>query len=778
MYAFRYLLKFRGNNVTRLISLALGLTVGLLVFSYVNYELTFDRFYPNQDRIYKIWYHSELAGIIGMSDVTNAPLAPTLAADLPQVKAGTRFMFVDKYDYMYNGHTFSLNGLKADTCFFDVLNFGVIEGYPHQALRSKGTIMLSESTAKKIFGNQDPMGKVLTTSDGNKNIVAGVFHDIPLNCHIPQFDMLMSFEWVGKMNKGWRGGDSFPAYILLSKGASIAQVESQIPALAKKYGMKEMMNDFKMNIVFKPISDSNTIGSNVKSLAILLSALGFLTILVACMNYVLISISSMVKRSKTIAMLRCNGAQKSDVFKMFLYETLILIIGALIVAIFIIFCFQDQIRNITDYPVNELFAFCRIGVPLVVIILTFLLAGIIPARLFTGISLQAAFKGLKDTRRGWKRILLFVQITCTLITFIFLTVVMLQYRNLRYGDFGYNHQNLVMARLSVNTSSAKQILYDLKRLPEVDNVGIGTTYPIFGFSGQPCFDENTRELLFSCRIEIIDENYVPVMGIKILAGKNLAFNEEKNGVLVNEKYVQQRGWTFNQAVGHIITDTSEPNATRYKIIGVVNNIRSEASGEQKPIVFHQLKESFQRDSNVTTMGMECFIRLHKITPEVLVKITDKIKAYKSWNNYHILVYDDLLSEQLKGQANFRNILICVSVIVLIISIMGLLGYLGDEVRRRNKEIAIRKVNGAETKDIIKLLTRSVSVITIPSIVVGVAVSYLLSNKWLQLFANHIVLSWWIFALGALAVVIIVYGTEMLCIWRAANANPIKIIRTE
>jgi putative ABC transport system permease protein len=781
MYALRYILKGRGNNATRIISLTLGLLAGLLVFSYVNYEFSFDKFYPDADRIYKIYYSSSAKGFEGMSSQTNAPLAPALAKDFPQVSSGTRFLGPSDDYIKYGENVYTFNVLLADTSFFDVFGFNIIKGDPHSVLAAPDNIMISRSALSKMFGDGDPMGKVVKDGQGKAFTVAGIFEDIPSNCHIGKFDIIVPFEKnTGNIYTGWFGGDSFPAYIKIARGSSIKDVEKQLPEIEKKYGIDRELNEFKMKIVFVPVGKVNITASR-KSLMSVLLAMGLLTLLVACFNYVLISISSMMKRSKTIAMLRCSGARKSDIFSIFLYETFILLLISMALAFMFIFMQQDQVRYISKFTASELFSLKSIWIPVAVISLAFLAGGLIPARLFSGVSLQAAFRGMREHNNKWKKALLFVQIICTTITFLMLIVSVLQFRSMKYGDIGFDHHNIVMARVVVNPWNSRTLMEEIKKIPNVAGAGWCENSPLQGWSGQPCYDENTHKMLFSSRYELIDDNYVDVLGLKMLAGKNIRFDGDVLHVLVNKKYADMRGWTPQQAAGHIITDSSYPGERVYTIAGVVSNIRV-VDGIYLPAVFHNFKEFYMNSEGKSLRGIKkgmemlCLIRLRRMDSGTISSIRELLKNYKSYDGYHIGVLDDTVTDNLQDISRYRNLFYLVCIIVVLLTLMGLLGYINDEIRGRSREIAIRKVNGAGPADIISLLLRDITMITIPAVVAGLAAGYFLIAKFLENFTNKINTGWWIFLISAAVVLILIYAAEYIATIGTVNSNPADTIR--
>ncbi len=782
LFALRYLRKLRGGTVARVISLSLGLAVGLLIFSYANYNLTSDRCFRDGDRIYQLWVHYNAPQMTGYSSSLQAPIAPALAEEIPQIEAATRLWGTTSDDVVRGDNSFPMQYILADTMFFDVLGFDVLQGDPHRALAQENQVMISESAARTIFGKKDPVGELLLLKGTDSLTVSGVFRDPDPNQHLGKFNMLRSFEYARRtMNTSWRGGDSFASYVKLREGVQIGQVEAQAETFIDRHELRGMMEEWGMKWYFFPITESSRVDSSVELISWVLMALAALTLFVAAMNYVLISISTLVSRSKTIAMLKVGGARRSDIFRIFCSETAVLTLASVVVAAFLLWALQDQVREITGTPMSELFALKCIWVPLIVILAAFALAALVPARIFTSIPVTLAFRGATDNRRRWKQVLLVVEIVSCTFTLTLLLLAVLQFDKLRNGDFGFVHDRIVYTRLKTPLPGMAPICDAVAALPEVEAAGASEDLPIWGYSGQPCYDEKSKELLFSCRYTLCNEAYMPAMGMQIAAGRNFVPQSNPFEVIVNETYVRLRGWTPREAVGRQIIDEDSADARLYTIVGVVKDFRTViATGQVDPIVMHPLNyyTSFPRYTPEIKLRWYLMIRLREMSPEALAAVQRKIEEYPSDNNHVLTVYDDLLGDTLSEIRSFRNIVFTVSGITLLIALMGLVGYLGDEMRRRSKEIALRKVNGASTADVLRLLSRDVLWIAVPSVIVGAAISRWGADLLVSNFVERVALRWWLFALCGSVVLLIVCAVQLVRTWRIANANPIDMIKTE
>lgn len=776
-YALRYLAKSIGNNITKVISLTLGLAVSLLVFSYVTFEASYDRFMPDKERIYQLWLNIDLDGLKDVSSMMMAPIAPTLKEEIPAIEAATRYKDWNA-SLFYDNEPYSARGVMVDTMFFDVLDYGVLRGDPRKIFADKNLAMISESFAKTVFGDKDPVGEVIKYNNERPFTVAGVFRDIPKNTQLGKFDALISFDLAPDFGfyTGWDGGDSFPTFVKLKKGARIEDAEALMGDFLDRHKLTEMFDKWNMTIFFAPLTKSRTTGNPTQNLALILMIVAFVTLFIAAMNYVLISISMLMKRGKTMAMLKCNGAARKDIFAISMWETVFVMLVSLILVVFIIFAADNTLKNLADISAVDLFAWERIWSPLLVILVAFALAAVIPARIFAAVPVSTAFKGGSYSKQWWKKALLFVQLVIVTLVITFLLVSIKQFNHIAKGDYGYNHKELIYTSFTGTPLQLETYKNELRAMPDIESVGAGYSLPIWGYSGQPAYDEVSGELLFSARTELIDYNYIPAMEMKILAGRNFAIDEGGDKGIINRMYAEMRGWTPEEAVGKHLSNQGA-GGDIYTVIGVVEDFWIGYGNEVMPILFHNTNERLTNEEGNYRSGY-VMMRLNNTSPEVIGRITEKVQSFNPTKEVSVKSYGDLVHESLWMVRLFRNIMLLVSAITLFIALMGLIGYINDEVNRRRKEIAIRKVNGADRRDVIMLIARDAAIIAVPAVVVGIAGSYFLGRMLMTLFIQKAPLNWWVFVLGALIILAVVYAIELIRTWRISGSNPVDFLKSE
>ena len=773
-YSLRYLLKNRGNSITRLVSLVLGLIVSLLICSYVGINLSYGRFFPDKERVYQLFERTPQFGISGYM---LEPVAPTIKENIPICEAVTnvyqQYINIKVGDSEIN----DVRTLAVASDFFDVLDFGVVSGDPKRVLSKEGLanneMMISERLAEKLFGKDDPLGQTIRDTEDKEYVVAGIFRNTPINSPVYAFDGV-SFLDYNPQTANWQGNDSYPTYIKLRNGVTHEEAETALKEFMEGHEiLSQLVEMWKAEYFLVPIEDAYYVDNNTKATQTIYGILALLALLVATLNYVLLTLSSLAQRSRTVAMLRCNDASRLDIFRMLLSETLIMIVAAIVLAVFVIACLHQEIYQLLGYQLVDLFAWERIWIPTLVCVVSFLVAGLIPASLYSRVSMSYAFRRGSDNRTWWKRILLFVQVACTTGVVCFLLTTSQQSKYILEADLGYDYNRIVTMNFGATTSQRSAMVEELKRLPFVESVGHSVQYPIWGYFGNPVYDYEKKEILFSCRFEYFDEEYIETMGMKLVAGRNFNEQDALNKTIVNEEFVRQHGWELESAVGKSYWQ----NGGWCEVVGVIRNF-TQAGGFVGPLSVFRTAYIDNDPNRPLTLQMS--IRLTELTPEN-IKALDSVIAenYHSEWEYQLTPYVDRVKDRFVYRDSMRNNVLLVSLTTLIISLIGLIGYLGNEMARRRKEIAIRKVNGATTSQVLSLLSLNISWVVIPAVVTGVAGAVWGGIKYLEMLETMCEpLAWWLFALGAAIVIIIVYAILVARTWHTANANPVDMIKSE
>lgn len=772
-YMFLYLMRGKGNNVIKITSLTLGLVVGLVLFSKVAFELSFDNFYPDKDRIYQLQVRWDIKnGSSSEGSIINAPFAPAMFHEFEEVVAGTTMDGWTESISFNIGDKKTITGelLSVDSLFFKTFGFKILAG-DEEELRLPSTIFISETLAKNAFGKEDPLGKLLHMKEGSLT-VKGVFADVPKNSHL-QFDLIHTVD--NDQRAGWQNGDRYRGYIKLAEGTDPMAVEAKIPDMMRRhYDVDaEIKKGTTRTFYLKPVTTIHTKDPDVQRTNLILSLLAFSLLFAAAMNYVLISISSLAKKTKIVGIHKCSGASEKNIFSMFMYETLTLLVGSLVLAFLIILTFRGYIESLIKSELTSLFSLQNLWVVLLIFVFLLLTTGFIPAKIFSSIPVKQVFNTYKDNKKYWKKGLLFTQFTGIAFMFTLLVIIMLQYSLVTNRDMGYTTGNILTSGYlwKMSPEQLQTAKTELARLPEVSAVSLASSLPADGLGGSPVINIDTKEDLFTGRFMSADADFFKTFGMELVAGKNFTDNSgNMNEIIVNETLARQL--QVEDPIGYKIEYLKKERT----ICGVVKDYQTGTFYNDifPVVIFPAFNES--------QYAYPALIIAHLNTPlttELLSKFSDELKILAKDDEQDFLTYSNLFYDEAYNDARlFRNSVMIAALIMLIISLLGLFGFVDDEVSRRQKEVAIRKVNGAKIEDILILFSKGVFYIALPAIVLGIIFSYLLGMEWLKQFVVKIPLDAILFILSGLSILTVLLFTVITRSWPVVNENPVKSLKSE
>ena len=767
-YVIQTLLRGRGSNIIKIISLGLSLTMSILLFSRVAYEQSFDTCYKDYDNLYQIWSVFTVKGEKYPPQEQNCgPVAGAILENFPeQVEAATSTCYW-KNSPLYNGNIrFDEKKIVADSLFFQTMGIEVLSGNPVKDLQQPDVIFLSDRFAKKIFGGEDPVGKTINYNHEKDFMVKGTYKALPANATVnPEVVISMPTLWNEGSggNYSWQGGDSYPEYIRFRPGADKSVVNARIDAMIEKYRPEESKTKYGYTAFVKPIRDTYRNYESVKRMRNIMSVLGFAILFIAALNYVLISISSLTYRAKAVGVHKCNGASGGKIFGMFLLETGIIIVVALLLMALVLLNFREFFEDTAAAKLSLLLAPERIWVPLTVIGVLFIVGGVLPGRLFARIPVSQVFRRYTEGKKGWKRPLLFIQFAGVAFISGLMCVVMAQYQYVLNKDMGYNPQRLALANAYWNKEKECDAAFQFfKGLPYVEAVTSANNTPISGYSGSMIRDESGNALFSTRACYYMREDYPAMMGMTFKTGRMARTEDE---VIVNETFADMMHWG-NDAVGRTV---DVDGTAQMKVVGVLKDFQIEDfTADKMPFVARynkyfvgtihvRLKEPFVR--NLQQLNKDVADAFHNQTIDFIgyeKKITD------SYNSVRV----------------FRNATLMAAITMFFVMLMGLIGYTADEVRRRSKEIAIRKVNGAEASSILELLSKDILVVALPAVILGSLASWYINGVWMEQFAEQIPLGWIVYLLVIIVNLVIIVGCVLWKSWRIANENPVTSIKSE
>ena len=778
-YTIRYLATNKASNLVKVVSLTLGLALGLVIFSQVAFERSYDKFFPDAQRIYRLRmeYLDLQQGKAGEKEgPQNAyedgyyifhPAAQALVDNVPEAQAGVAVETREKVDlFRQDEAPFPTTAvLRADSLFFGFFGIEIVSGDPGKDL-VPNTIYLSQELARRIFGGTDPVGQIL--HDGNKETytVAGVYKDLPRNTHL-EFDAVMPPTPWGKEWKGYQG---YNGYVRLAPGSDPEEVAEKFAMALDRLGvLKEIQDRSKTKVVFtlEPLTESHMAAPGVSSRNMLLGVLGFCLLLAAVLNYVLVSVSSLSARSRTLAVHKCNGARSWDVFRMFMYETGVLTVVSSLLAVLLIVACRGWIQTVTGQPLSALFSLGILWVAGLVLVCVWVIAGVIPGIVFSSVSVMAAFRSsVSAGRMRWKALLLFFQFTAATFLLAFLLIITRQYSFMLTRDMGYRYENLVyISAAHMPRQQAGTIKEELKKLPCVKGVSVvGLSTPLDSGLGWEFYDDLEENRVLWADIEYADEDYLDVMGIELVAGRNFEPGSPQNHLLLNESAVRKIGWTDNP-VGKTLENY-------YVVDGVVKDFQIgtlHAGQGARPVVI----------SSAFWSGVGyIMVELSQVDAATIEQVREAANRVVPDKVFNIVSYKEELRSRYRQDLLFRDSVGAVSVFTVFITTIGLIGYIGYEMYRRRKEIALRKINGATLKDILSMVIVNIGLISMLGVVLGLCGAYYAAGVWLTRFEYRVSASLWLFVSCGLVVLAVIAATVVLKAWRSAGENPVKAIKSE
>ncbi len=786
---WRNLARFKLHLIINIAGFSIGISSFILILLYVQSELSIDSFHKNRDRIYKV--------TLGGSFNTMAPFAVMLKDKIPEVEKITRIDFqmgggkspLLKVKEGVGTKTLQVNDIiYADSTFFDIFSFKVLNGNAKEALTKPNSIVLTKSVSHRLFGNENPVGNTIEFIGTNENprlvyTVTAIIEDNPGNSSL-RFNAITSFNTLKSIKPAGVDVDddyanwTYETYILTNMPYNTDELNSKINGIwlekiLEKNGIQpesESSKEYVSGLV--PLKDVSFYQNNRIEFIYLILLVGIIIIIISIINFVNLSIAKASLRSKEIEVRKVTGSSRYELVKMFIMESVIVTFIAsslaMLIVIFLIPLFNESIGKSIAFTSPQILkgivAFFS-GTVLIGI-----LAGLYPAVYLSSFKPSAIYKSVKNNGRGTSSViksLIVFQFAISIILITGTITVSRQINFMRTGDVGFNKENIITFQLSKNTRGKFDVFkQQLLRNPEIINVGASSGSWLshqfhMSFTGEINGSEKTYFAM------AVDPDFVNTVGLKIISGRNFSNDLETDkykAVILNETAVKNFG--LQEPLGFEI----EMANVKARVVGVVKD-------------FHN--ESFQKKINslvlwnVPDYSSNLSIRISgNNTAETIGFIKKQWEEFSPdipfQYNFLDAGYDALYKEEVK----FNRVITYFSVIAILIACMGLLGVVSLSIATRTKEIGIRKINGARISEILFLLNRSFILLVVIAYLVAVPIAWYVMSKWLGNFAFRTGLSWWIFTLAGLLAITVAVITISWQSWRAATRNPVEALRYE
>lgn len=795
-HSIRALNRQKGYLLINIIGLSIGISCSLLITLFIIHELSFDRFNEKKDRIFRL----VVTGTIGDRElnyaVTAAPVGPTMKREFPEVENFTRVFFLNDPTINYGDERFTEHKfLEADSSFFTIFSYPLIRGDKKTVLNSPHTLVLSRTTAKKIFGTDDPMEKLIQVgNDKTPYRVTGIMADMPDNSHL-RANMIGSFVTNPNSNDTYWANNNYTTYILLRPNTKPESVNNKMPGLIRKYmgeiaqkslGMTidEFITKNKYTIYLQSIKDihldpvvtqlANTVPADDPKNLYIFGSVAILIIIIAAINFMNLSTAQSSKRAKEVGIKKVSGSSKGKLIRQFLAEAIILSILSLILAIILLENMIPYFNNLLGIKLQfNLFRhWFVIPVLLGATFIIGLFSGSYPAFFLSSFNPARVLKGklnesLKNGRL--RSILVILQFTISILLIVGTFIMFRQIRYMLHKDLGFNKDHLlVISHASAIGNHEKAFKEALLEIPEVMKATTSTAVPGHSESGRTYVVEGKAGEVMDFKINYIDYDFFDTYGMKLSSGRafNNSYSTDNKACIVNESTVKQ----FNLA--HPLTTRLVDGFEKLNIIGVIKNFNFEPlRNEINPYIF-KLKD------DKTNFG---FISI-RFSPKATTKTIGKIE--KVWDefvpddSFQYFFMDQDLASKYKQEKQNAQLSVLFTILAIIIASLGLLGLISFTIEQRVKEIGIRKAMGASVTNIFYIISRRFILLVFISAFVSWPLTYFFVRNWLYNFYYRINPRPFDFITGFLVVLIIAFVTIGYQIFKSARTNPVDVLRYE
>ncbi len=769
-----------------ILGLTIGITVCMMIFLFIINEFSVDNFHKQGYNIYRVIRGVAIDGKAHSVSYLSGPYAPALLNDFKgQIQKAVRVNPTDNLVTIGNRSFHEKKVLDVDSDFFNLFTFPLIKGNTSTALLNPNSVVLTETTAKKYFGNIDnAMGKVITLDKDLQLKVTGIAKDVPSNSHL-EFDLVVPLS--NYKDRSWMTtwiNNGIYTYVLLNSNTTQAQIEKQLPQFMNKYMGSDMKKyGFNFTLSLTPLKDVyfenatfDSVKHGDKTVVYIFLSIAVLILLIACINFMNLSTIRAAERSKEVGLRKVLGALRNNLVWQFIGESVLLTTISCIFSVGLLLLAMPLYNQLLGYSLTVSWNALPIYLFLIsIIIIVGFFAGSYPAFFLSAFSPIQVLKGRLRLGKGgasFRQVLVVVQFSISVFLIIGTIIITKQMSYVKNKQLGYDKEQTVIVPIDNDDIYNKMNVFktDLQNQSNVQSVSLMSGEPGGFFDGH-MFDVEGHSERWNSRTEFADFEYVKTLGLKIIAGRDFSAQfptDTMNAVLINKTAATKLGWTPEEAVGKWIQNTVLDSLKR-KIIGVVNDFN-----------FQSLKQNI--DALVISPAMDRRVILVKLNAGNIQADVTLIK--NEYNKvapafpFEYKFLDQQFDDMYKKDLHQQFILSVFAGLAIFVACLGLFGLASFTATKRFKEIGVRKVLGSSVQSIVVLLSKDLLKPVMIATCIALPLGYWIMNKWLQKFAYKTTLSWWVFALAALITFAIALITVSIKAIKAAIANPVKSLRTE
>jgi putative ABC transport system permease protein len=784
LIAFRNIRKNIGFSLINILGLSIGITATLLILLWVQDELSFDRFHKDAKNLYQVEEDQYYSGEVYHVTVTPFPSGPVWKEEVPEIKDACRYQWPSGMLFRYGEKAFYESGCVAvDPSFFSMFSFQLIKGDGQTILTEPFSAVLTDETAQKYFGDEDPMGKTLMVNNKYEFTVTGIVKKPPKNSSLT-FDILVPFNYlkeIGEYDDQW-GNNSIRTYVQLNENAIPDSVNSKLTRVVRNHNPESTTDFLVFPLTRVHLHQYFGYGHPPGAIVIvyIFSIIAAFVLLIACINFMNLSTARSASRAREIGMRKVMGSTRQNLILQFFGESFLLTIISMIIALLLIGMILNIFNNITgkeltfQHLLNYKFI---VGLFILTFVTTFI-AGIYPSFFLSSFKPVNILKGelSSGVKSGlFRKILVVFQFTLSIFLIIGTIVIYKQFIYMRNMDLGFNKEHLLYIFLR---GDIKNNYYTLKeellKNPGVTGVSATMHTPtnIGSNSGGADWDGKDPESSVLIGFSAVDFDYIETLQIEILDGRSFSKDypadlaTDSTGVfLVNEEVVKIMG-------------VENPVGMRFDFLGLKGKI----IGVMKNFHYQSAREKIEPLALVVSDVRWLNTMVIKIGPGDIIKTMKEVT--NAWNailpqyplEYHFV--DEDYDRMYRTDVRLGKIIQYFTILAIIIACLGLFGLASFTSEQRTREIGIRKAMGARVIKIVYLLSAEFTQLVLISCLLSIPLAYFVMKKFLQEFAFHTHLSWWIFALAGIAALLIAILTVTYQSVRASLTNPVQSLRYE
>jgi putative ABC transport system permease protein len=795
-HSLRTLNRQKGYFLINIAGLSIGIACSLIIALFIIHELSYDKYNEKKDRIFRL----VISGVIGEQElnvaITSSTVAPTMMKEFPEVEDFTRISTPGESLVEFLGKKYFEKGfIESDSSFFNVFSIPLLRGNKKTVLSEPHTLVISESTAMKLFGKDDPIDKVLLI--GNDTVpyrITGLMADFPETSHFTA-NMIGSFITNPRSRDPYWGNNNFGTYILLKPNTDSEQVNAKLPGMIRKYmgelaqqalgiTIDELITKNKYTISLQPITaihlnpkitqPPNTRPANNPKYLYIFGSIAVLIIIIAVINFMNLSTAQASKRAKEVGIKKVSGSTKGMLVRQFLTESMLLSFASLVFAVVIIENFLPYFNRMLGIGLHlNLFSnWVMIPALLCLSILLGLIAGSYPAFFLSAFNPYIVLKGkFRDSMKNGRlrSILVIFQFSISIVLIVGTFIMFRQIRFMLNKDLGFNKEQLmVITHADAIGNHIKAFKDELAKIPEVLKVASSTAVPGHSFSGKTYVVEGRVGEIIEFKINYIDYDFFDTYGIKLTSGRdfNDSFADDNTSCIVNESAVKRLN------LANPLTTRLVDNFEKLSIVGTVKNFHFESlQNEINPYVF-----KFKTDGS--NYGYFSIRLSSRATSQTIEDIENVWNLFASNDPLQFFFMDQDFEQKYQEEKQSARLSVIFSILAVIIASLGLFGLTSFTIEQRTKEIGIRKTMGATMTGIFYLISKEFIGLVSVSALISWPLIYFVAKNWLQNYHYKIELRPWDFLAGFIIALLVALITISYRTIRSARTNPIEALRYE